>query len=249
MNDDNRWNDRERQREQGWREGREHGDDRGRRMHSDRRHEGPAGYNDSGPAQGGWSFGDAEQGGERGQGYERMGYGRGPDQPYGRDPGAGSGETWSANRDYGYGPYTPYGYRGRNEYDDRGRGGRGTEAGRRGREDRSWLDRAGERIAEVFGNEGEHRGRGPKGYRRSDDRIREDINDRLTDDAWLDASDIDVEVKDGEVTLSGTVRSRDDKRRAENIAESVSGVTHAQNNLRQAPPRADADAPGFTIPE
>ena len=40
----------------------------------------------------------------------------------------------------------------------------------------------------------EHRGRGPRGYTRSDERIREDVNDRLTDDGWLDASDIDVQV-------------------------------------------------------
>lgn len=79
---------------------------------------------------------------------------------------------------------------------------------------------------------GEHRGRGPKNYRRSDARILEDVNDRLTDDAWLDAQDIDVEVKDCEVTLSGTVGDRRAKRHAENLVERVSGVTHVQNNLR-----------------
>jgi BON domain len=77
-----------------------------------------------------------------------------------------------------------------------------------------------------------YRGRGPKGYTRSDDRIREDVNDRLTDDWSLDASDIEVSVSGGEVTLSGTVNSRMDKRRAEDIAESVSGVRNVQNNLR-----------------
>jgi len=81
-------------------------------------------------------------------------------------------------------------------------------------------------------SEGKYKGRGPKGYRRSDDRIKEDINDRLSDDSHVDASDIDVTVSNCEVTLSGTVESRDVKRRAEDIAESVSGVTHVQNNLR-----------------
>jgi hypothetical protein len=70
----------------------------------------------------------------------------------------------------------------------------------------------------------EHRGRGPCGYKRSDDRIREDVNDRLTDDPWIDASDIEVSVSSAEVTLDGTVNNRSDKRRAEDIAESVSGV-------------------------
>jgi len=79
---------------------------------------------------------------------------------------------------------------------------------------------------------GEHRGKGPRGYQRSEDRIREDINERLTDDALLDASEIDVVVKDQEVTLNGTVRNRNEKRRAEDLAESVSGVAHVQNNLR-----------------
>jgi osmotically-inducible protein OsmY len=77
-----------------------------------------------------------------------------------------------------------------------------------------------------------HRGRGPKGHTRSDERIREDVNDRLTDDPHIDASEIDVQVSNREVTLTGTVNSRFEKRHAEDIAESVSGVTHVQNNLR-----------------
>ena len=77
-----------------------------------------------------------------------------------------------------------------------------------------------------------HRGRGPKGYSRSDERIRDDVNDRLTDDPFLDASDIEVMVDKGEVTLTGKVTSREDKRRAEDLADNVSGVKHVQNNLR-----------------
>ncbi len=77
-----------------------------------------------------------------------------------------------------------------------------------------------------------HRGRGPKGYTRSDDRIREDVNDRLTDDHMLDASDIDTKVSNGEVTLNGHVDSRQAKRRAEDIADRIAGVKHVQNNLR-----------------
>src|SRR4030095_12930336 len=78
----------------------------------------------------------------------------------------------------------------------------------------------------------EHRGRGPKGYRRSDERIKEDVNDRLSDDYYLDASDVEVNVTNTEVTLTGTVTSREDKRRAEDLAESVSGVTNVENRLR-----------------
>lgn len=82
------------------------------------------------------------------------------------------------------------------------------------------------------GGAADHRGRGPKGYKRSDARIEEDINDRLTDDRHLDASEIQVHVQNGEVTLTGTVESRADRRRAEDIAESVSGVSYVMNNLR-----------------
>ncbi|WP_204985738.1 BON domain-containing protein [Microvirga pakistanensis] len=79
---------------------------------------------------------------------------------------------------------------------------------------------------------GPHRGRGPKGYTRSDERIHEDVCERLTEDRFIDASNVEVTVKDGEVTLSGTVASRGLKRRAEDLAELASGVRHVQNNLR-----------------
>lgn len=77
-----------------------------------------------------------------------------------------------------------------------------------------------------------HRGRGPKNYQRSDARISEDVCDRLSDDHDLDASDIEVSVSDREVTLAGEVTSKQAKRRAEDCADSCSGVTHVQNNLR-----------------
>lgn len=82
------------------------------------------------------------------------------------------------------------------------------------------------------GNEGPHRGRGPRGYRRADDRIREDVCERLTHDSWLDASNVDVQVQDGEVTLTGTVDSRAAKRRAEDTIENISGVRDVHNQLR-----------------
>lgn len=159
-------------------------------------------------------------------------------------------------RDYGYderrlseeerrvgGPYTDYG-RAHGGY---GAGGGYTPNPREGigREGRTWSDRASDEVRSWFGDadaerrrdwdaavEGQHRGRGPKGYRRSDERIREDVSDRLTDDPIVDASEIEVSVAGGEVTLNGTVTSRTAKRRAEDCADSVSGVGHVQNNLR-----------------
>ena len=80
--------------------------------------------------------------------------------------------------------------------------------------------------------DGSYRGKGPKGYTRSDDRIKEEICDCLADDSRLDASDVSVEVKDGEVTLTGNVRDRESKRWAEDLVERSSGVKNVQNNLR-----------------
>jgi hypothetical protein len=79
---------------------------------------------------------------------------------------------------------------------------------------------------------GGFRGRGPKGYQRSDERLTEEINDRLTYDDEIDASEVSVAVAGGEATLSGTVNTRFEKRRAEDLADDVPGITHVQNNLR-----------------
>ncbi|MEO8819905.1 MAG: BON domain-containing protein [Ginsengibacter sp.] len=79
---------------------------------------------------------------------------------------------------------------------------------------------------------GPHRGKGPKNYIRSADRIKEDASDILFNDTLVDASNIDVEVKDNELVLSGTVETRLEKRRAELLLENVSGIKHLQNNLR-----------------
>lgn len=108
--------------------------------------------------------------------------------------------------------------------------------------DRGFWDRMSDEAASWFGDpyarerrEADHRGRGPKGYRRSDERIGEDVHDRLTEDRDLDASGIEVEVREGEVTLNGVVSDRHDKHRAEHIVEHILGVGHVQNNLRVGP--------------
>ena len=81
-------------------------------------------------------------------------------------------------------------------------------------------------------NIGPYAGRGPRGYQRSDERIREEVSERLTDDDRIDASGIEVAVAGGEVTLTGTVESRRMKRHAEDLAESVRGVRDVHNQLR-----------------
>lgn len=76
------------------------------------------------------------------------------------------------------------------------------------------------------------RGIGPRNYARSDDRIREDVCDELSDDGEIDAREIDIEVKDREVTLTGTVPDRYMKHRAEDIADSCRGVKDVHNRIR-----------------
>ena len=78
----------------------------------------------------------------------------------------------------------------------------------------------------------DYRGRGPKGYRRSDERIRDEACERLTDDRAVDATDVSVEVKDGEVTLTGRVPTREQKRHATACVEDVPGVREVFNRLQ-----------------
>lgn len=68
-------------------------------------------------------------------------------------------------------------------------------------------------------------------HRPSDRVIWAVVTERIDRDRRLDSSDIEVLVLEGEVTLNGTVRDRDDKRLAEDLAESAD-VRHVQNNLR-----------------
>ncbi len=163
-------------------------------------------------------------------------------------------EAYGRDRDEGRGPdYAPHfaGYGGAQMYDGGANAGRG---GGRDREDRlgglsasrdGYSGRREDGYGGAWGafgqslsgpgrreDEGPHRGRGPRGWQRSDERIREDAHERLTDDPMIDAGEVSIEVQGGEVTLNGTVDDRMAKRRAEDIVERISGVSHVQNNLR-----------------
>ncbi|WP_062015321.1 BON domain-containing protein [Aureimonas sp. AU4] len=173
---------------------------------------------------------DFDRGYNADRGYNDRGYGsNSPGYGY-NSGGSTSGDRYRdafgygndrRNDGYGYGSNSGYG---------------NSQSG-----ERSFIDRASDEISSWFGDrdaerrrEADHQygGRGPKNYTRSDSRIQDDVNDRLTDDHYIDASDIEVSVKDREVTLSGHVANRDQKRRAEDLAERISGVSHVQNNLR-----------------
>lgn len=55
----------------------------------------------------------------------------------------------------------------------------------------------------MAGREREGWGRGPRSYRRAHDRIKEDLCERLTQHGQLDAGNIEIDLRDGEVTLRG----------------------------------------------
>jgi osmotically-inducible protein OsmY len=144
------------------------------------------------------------------RGWNEPNYGYRPS--FGFGPGEWSASTW---RDEERRPGETRGY----YEDDRGR----VHVFRHGREhEQAGVDRPRGRYA----------GLGPKGYRRSDARIHEDVCDRLAEDPYVDASDVEVAVRDGEVTLTGIVRSRHEKRDAEETIESIPGVRDVHNQLR-----------------
>lgn len=160
-------------------------------------------------------------------------------------------DSWTTDdlgySDYGYGDRHSLRAYPERSFDDRERGyarqaNFDRSSGRPSRDlpSRDFMDRAGDEIASWFGDDDaarrremdKFRGKGPKGYKRADERILEDVNDRLTYAPSLDASEIEVSVAGGEVTLAGFVFNRQDKRMAEDIVDDVFGVSHVQNNLR-----------------
>jgi osmotically-inducible protein OsmY len=154
----------------------------------------------------------------------------------------GNSGSYRNENDYSSNNYNR-GNSGRN-YANMSNTGRGYDEGRNTGRDRDWLDRTTDEISSWFGDDdakrrrrmdkmnGPHRGKGPKGYTRSDEKIKDEISEKLYHDSYVDATDIDITVSNGEVTLSGTVDSRMAKHHAEDIADSVAGVTDVSNHLK-----------------
>lgn len=148
-------------------------------------------------------------------GYASGGYGGSTGTDYSR--GSHGGYTGG---EYQGSQGSPYGTsRGRSDF------GRDVEHGYRGD-----VGATGSELRRPQG--GGFAGRGPKGYLRTDERIREDVCDRLSQDDDVDATEIEVRVQDGEVTLEGSVATRRMKHQAEDLAEEVGGVKDVHNRLR-----------------
>lgn len=95
----------------------------------------------------------------------------------------------------------------------------------------------------VGTNPGQGR-RPPKGYTRSDERIRDDVCELLYRTHDVDVSNVSVESKNGTLTLEGSVTDRRMKHRIEDLCEQCIGVNDVDNRIRvvreQAAPEASA---------
>jgi len=160
-----------------------------------------------------------------------------------RNRGFGSSGYDERYRNTGYGQGRDNGSYSNGNYENRDRWQR-NYGNNRSEGNRDWWDRTKDEVSSWFGDDdaerrrrvdkinGPHKGKGPRDYRRSEDRIREDVCDRLADDDYVDASNINVQIQNDEVVLSGTVNSREEKRRAEDLVESISGVRNVENRIR-----------------
>jgi hypothetical protein len=83
----------------------------------------------------------------------------------------------------------------------------------------------------IASRPGPYRGKGPLNYRRTDERIRELVCEALAEDDEVDATQIEVSVSDGIVTLAGAVRDRPTKRMAEDVVDGIWGVRDVHNVL------------------
>ncbi|WP_197426956.1 BON domain-containing protein [Noviluteimonas gilva] len=91
------------------------------------------------------------------------------------------------------------------------------------------------------------RGMGPSHYKRADERIRDDIYERLTDSHVIDARSITVDVNEGNVTLTGTVNERRMRYAAEDLVERVGGVANINNQLRVQAQETTLQQPSSSI--
>jgi len=172
------------------------------------------------------SGGDYDQQGSQG----RRDYGPDTQRDYGRDYDRGSQRDYRRDEDRGYVqqgrgyPREQEAYQRNQGYESRDMPVYGPQYGQGGY--------TGGGQNEDWRTPGPFTGRGPRGYQRSDERIREEVSDRLTQHGRIDAGDMDVQVQNGEVTLSGNANSRDEKRMAEDVAASVPGVSDVNNQIK-----------------
>jgi len=121
-------------------------------------------------------------------------------------------------------------------YGDWQRHSTGAGSGARGQEglsfpgERTWGESQFRRERQEEQRGGGERRIGQR--RRPDDVLARELQEILTKDPELDATEIEVEVEGGAVALRGVVDSTDARLLAEELVESVTGVREVHNNLK-----------------
>ncbi|HEX6314867.1 MAG TPA: BON domain-containing protein [Gemmatimonadaceae bacterium] len=196
-------------------------------------YQGGGGYQGGGYQGGGNQGGGNQGGGYQGGGYQGGGYQGGGYQGGGYQAGGYGQSGWQGQGSYGAGQR---GWQG-------GTGGSMQADGwTREPDEMRWGRQQGlYGSSEIGGALSSHRsqrdyqshiGKGPKGWQRSDERLREEVSEALARHPDIDASEIEVRVQNGEVTLTGSVQERKAKRMAEDVAEDVFGVKDVQNQIK-----------------
>jgi len=75
------------------------------------------------------------------------------------------------------------------------------------------------------------------GYDSSDDRINREIDDHLAEHSYIDTSAVTVTVKDGKVTLEGSVPDADQKIYVQEVVVKIEGVKNVENRLKVKKPQ------------
>ncbi|HEU0052315.1 MAG TPA: BON domain-containing protein [Longimicrobium sp.] len=165
-------------------------------------------------------------------GYRRGGQGDGLGRGFRPGPDGG----WDP-RSAARAAYTPGGFgarwEGRGEYDGDFRPQRGYGGG-----EERLGDFGGEREESVYGPA--RYGLGPyyrrlRERRRPDEELRQEVEDALFYDTWVDAEAITVEVAEGVVTLRGDLPDYEEVRYATDDAWDVDGVRGVRSELRVDP--------------
>jgi hypothetical protein len=212
----------------------QYGSGRGDRDHySEVGYGGDPRYSESGSGQYGAGY-DRPEGWRRSQGGSRFGYGEGIDSRlgetgvFGRAPQRPFADTSESPGYFGTGNYADGGASPSGGFDQRSRlrnygslsrdptsssRGWGWDSGQQGRQQMRYRT-------------------GPKGYTRSDERLREDISERLMMADSIDSSEVMVTVKDGKVTLEGSVTTRHMKHEIEDLVDACPGVQDIDNRIR-----------------
>lgn len=215
------------------------------------RERGGQGQPEQGPWQGQWDQGSWQWAGQSARGQDGGDQGRGG--PYGTGPGQGYGGGGYGYSTGGYGTGSYGSASSQQGYGGEGFSNRGNES--------QWGTESGWGEAGHVGSSGGQSGsnyggggfgsgnyqggfqgqqqepgrrqwRAPLGYQRSDQRIYEDLCDRLAEHPYVDPRNVRVKVENCVVTLEDTVWTRQEKHLAEDLADSIPGVKDVVNQIR-----------------